>query len=351
MAFNFNGDSFLYCKLITIDGSKVTTESGIPLGLNINLPGVKTGGADVRLSTFGGAPIAREIECVGVPNASDVMIWYPFDTTASTDSQLYIYWGNAALTEPAANSTYGSQAVWDSNAVGTWLFNTDPSVEILDSSINGYDATTHNFIDTDDIDTDFGKAINMDGSKYMTLPIPITDISPIEFTFRAYHGIDTADFIIDTGWWTAGNDFFVHLPTSNLLNFGIRNGDTASQLVTDTTVTAGWHIYTARYDGSYLTGFMDGVKDTNSAACSLTTITSDDWVLGKQAHTAQYINNDISFLSIIDTATHSDGYIITQHHNIINPTATGTTPFYLSFVSQSESESPPTGGLLMMLMR
>ena len=97
MSFIINGETLNYRKLVTIDGSKVTSETGIPLGININLPGVKAAGADVRLALTNDTPIARGIECVDVPNTDDVMIWYPFNTVASTDSQFYVYWGNAAF--------------------------------------------------------------------------------------------------------------------------------------------------------------------------------------------------------------------------------------------------------------
>ena len=160
-AYVINGEELSKRKLITIDGSKVTTETNIPLMLRTTLPGVKAGGADVRLSKLDGTPIAREIEW-HYTESDGVVLHYPFDTVEGEDSQFYVYWGNPDLTEPASDSDYGSEAVWVSSIKGAYLMNNTPSGagSILDSTSNDNKGTPTGITL---MDGDYGKALQLDG--------------------------------------------------------------------------------------------------------------------------------------------------------------------------------------------
>ena len=62
--------------------------------------------------------------------------------SSSTDTDFYIYYGNASATEPAVTATYGRNNVWDTNYLGVWHLEETPSVsayDVVDSTGNNFD--------------------------------------------------------------------------------------------------------------------------------------------------------------------------------------------------------------------
>ena len=110
------------------------------------LSNINVGGSDIRFTTSDGQTfLPREIESY----ASDTLIaWVKFTPTKdagdSTDDFIYMYYGNAGVGEPAANSPYGSQNVW-ANYNGVWHMGeaswTVGSASALDSTANGKNMT------------------------------------------------------------------------------------------------------------------------------------------------------------------------------------------------------------------
>ena len=72
---------------------------------------VRSDGGDIRVTTQAGAPVAREVS--GFDYAGNKGSLF-FSTSGGT--AFYVTYGNAAFAEPAANSTYGKYAVWESAA-------------------------------------------------------------------------------------------------------------------------------------------------------------------------------------------------------------------------------------------
>lgn len=339
-----NGELNFLRKLVTIDGSMVTTESGIPLGLNVNLPGVDLTGKDVRLAKLDGTPIAREIECVGVPNAEDVMIWYPFDTIASTDSQFWVYWGNTTLSEPASDSTYGSEAVWDNNYLGVWHMNSVTS--FIDSTSNDNDGTVHGaptlingsygksisfvsgssqYIDVGDIDT---------GNTTLTYIASIDDTTPaaIQGIITKYYpdagGLSWLNWIgLDGKIRCIGYDGGVSNVYSKTLNSGVE------------------YIHTFIIDENDNIKFKTDsdatiVGDVISSLTQInTTILIGAYRLANTTPT-KFLDGDINEVRLSDIVR-SDNYLTTTHTNLNNPTATGVSPFYTSFGTPQHQRRTP----------
>ena len=348
MSWTINGETLNYRKLVVIDGSKVTTETGIPLGLNINLPDVKAGGADVRLAHLNDDPIAREIECIDVPNNDDVMIWYPFNTTATTSSRFYVYWGNAALTEPAADSTYGSEAVWDANYLGVWHMNHDPNGDaansIKDSTSNDNHGTPFGSMTTADlVDSDYGKAIEFDGSNdYINVgdidcstEINITAVAKIT-TINSYNSIVCKPYT--NGLW---NDpwsvYMVRVDSVTDVRLQVSPNSVAQGGVSSKSVTTtDEHVYTGKWDNSTADAFIkfDGgadVKVDDSAPGTIPDRASDTDI-GRDESGVGFWTGTIVEVRIANDVR-SSNYDLTVHNNLINPTASGTAPFYSSIIS------------------
>lgn len=134
-----------YRKKITIDHTKVgaTTEDQTNFPVLISLTGlsnINTNGTDIRFTTSdGGTSLAREIESY-VPGTGTLTAWVKIPLLSHTaDTVIYMYYGNSSATEPAADSTYGKNNVWDSNFKGVWHLN-DPT-NPTDSTSNANNGT------------------------------------------------------------------------------------------------------------------------------------------------------------------------------------------------------------------
>lgn len=333
-----NGELNFRRKLITIDGSKVTSETGIPLGLNVNLPGVDSTGKDVRLAKLDGTPIAREIECVGVPNAEDVMIWYPFDTIAATNSQFWVYWGNTSLDEPAADSTYGSENVWDANYVGVWLMNNDPNGDAANSikdstSYDNHGTPAGSMTTADLVDSYYGKGIDFEGTNdYIRIPHNAEMDLVNLLTLETMQTADTDTFKYIAGIYSTSTiykQFVMMGKSSGIAIFG--------KAVASSYYTAGDKITTGTYSNTIdsLECFVNGAsRDSDALAGPLNSPNFDFLIGARHGATnpdAQDFWNGIIRMVRLSNIVRSDDYIITTHANLYNPTATGTTPFYLLF--------------------
>lgn len=115
----YNGDyAWSYRVKTTINTSQVpSTQINFPVYVDLaNLPAefwthVKSDGSDIRVTNSDGTELAREIENINTGTSTGAL-WFKAESI-SDSAYYYIYYGNAAATEPAASATYGSQKVWD----------------------------------------------------------------------------------------------------------------------------------------------------------------------------------------------------------------------------------------------
>jgi len=324
--FIINGESLENRSLITINGSMVTTETNLPIMLKVNLPGCNDHATDVRTAHLNGTPIAREIEWKW--SNDDVSLYLPFNTVSSTNSQFYIYWGNSGLTEPAASSTYGSQAVWDSNYIAVWNMNNDPNGDaadsIKDSTNNGYDGTPSGSMTTSDlIDTEYGKGIVFDGVDDV-IDAGVANLGAVDMTLMTGLNTTRNDDLYFGGWGAGpGVQFSVGVGVVNKLN--MYSGSSSTRISSTTTVTDGVSHNTAFVDsGSTMKIYVDdGGYESSGNAGSLT---YSGWNLDIGYIAGSYEGN-IEYVRV-SNVSRTDNYIATTHKNLNNPTATGTTPFY-----------------------
>lgn len=357
MVYTINGEQLTRRKLVTIDGSQVTTQTGIPLMLNIDLPNVATDGKDVRLAKLDGTPIAREIECVDVPNTDSVTIHYPFDTVASTDSQFYVYWGNASLSEPAVDSTYGSEAVWDNYTEAVYLMNNDPSGTLYDSTSNANNGTSSGSMVTDDlVEYEYGKGIRFESSKSQYISIP--DAVALRFgtsdysIYIRFNGVADAGITYllskatgDDGWYVrlsdTGNYIYswqgAPFPTnycdSRYTTADVRNGaDRTILSKRNGAVTTDNYIFLDDTDVTSATHGNAGSLPINIVDTAAMTIASKG--------AANYFDGTFGFI-MISSADRSINYMTTLDNNLNNPTSSGTTPFYKSISTPQHQRRTP----------
>jgi len=152
---NWYDTDWSYRREITIDHTKVedvadpsTTYADFPvLVYATGLSNIKAAGADIRFtSSDGTTELPREIEDYsGGTLYAWVKVTLTKDSSDADDDVIYMYYGNAAATEPAPDSAYGSQNVWDDNYNGVWHLSEDPSgtaPQMKDSTSNNNDGSS-----------------------------------------------------------------------------------------------------------------------------------------------------------------------------------------------------------------
>ena len=147
---NWYNQDWAYRRLITIDHTKVsdadnpsTEYADFPvLVYATGLTNVNAGGSDIRFTASDGVTeLPREIEYY---NSGTLWAWVKTtltkDSSDGSDDTFYMYYGSANATEPAPDSTYGSQNVWNSSYIGVWhLAETSGTIE--DSTANANHGT------------------------------------------------------------------------------------------------------------------------------------------------------------------------------------------------------------------
>ena len=142
--------SWNYRVKVTVLASKVDADltdypvyvdlSNLPADFHTNVN--QTDARDIRVTTANGTTeLPREV--VSYNSTTDTgELHFKASIDGDTDTDFYVYYGNTAATEPAADSTYGSQNAWNSNYLGVWHLKdgTDDS-HISDSTAGGYTGT------------------------------------------------------------------------------------------------------------------------------------------------------------------------------------------------------------------
>lgn len=157
--------SWKYKHKITIPASKVSAditdyEATIDLAnLSAAFWGkVKNGGGDIRVTSSNGTTeLPREVvSCNTATNTGQLHFKATGTLSSTVDNVFYIYFGNAAATEPAADSTYGSENAWSN-----WSYVGHAESDMSDSTGNDNDEDSS----TGTITTESGKLGN---SRYYT---------------------------------------------------------------------------------------------------------------------------------------------------------------------------------------
>lgn len=168
---NWWDQDWQYRREITIDHTKVedvsnpsTTYADFPvLVYATGLSGIKANGADIRFTASDGVTeLPREIEYyAGGTLYAWVKVTLTKDSGDSSDDEFYMYYGNPAATEPAPDSTYGSENVWASNFTAVWHLE-ETSGTIEDSTAKAKDGT-YSGSDWDPANTKIDGALGFDG--------------------------------------------------------------------------------------------------------------------------------------------------------------------------------------------
>ena len=147
--------AWTYRKKITIDNTKVDADQtdfpvyvdladlGADFFANVESSGGDDGG-DIRVTNSDGTTeLPREIVAINVGTQTGELHFEADFLSSTVNTDFYIYYGNAAASEPLASSTYGSEEVWANGYVGVWHLDESPTNggTHSDSTSNGHSGT------------------------------------------------------------------------------------------------------------------------------------------------------------------------------------------------------------------
>jgi hypothetical protein len=221
-AINIEGD---YVQGGPHDEFPVFFDSTVDSGLQDELRTVGNGGEvqspdgyDIVFADQSGNQYAHEIELYE-PSTGKYIAWVKVDLTGN-DQIIYIYYGSTDITdEDPDKDTQDVIAVWDSDYVGVWHLNEDPTSgnTVHDSTSYGNNGTTRDDMSAGDlVDTALGKGYYFDGDGD-TIRIPGFDPSldiTDSITMQTWVDLDSTDYyhvFFSKGSYSDTYSFFIKI--------------------------------------------------------------------------------------------------------------------------------------------
>lgn len=298
---------------------------------------VDANGADIRMTKNDGTTeVAREIVWMDTANGIGELHFIADGTlSSSSDSTFYIYYGNSSATEPAADSTYGSENVW-TNYTAVWHFQDPPTSTMPDSAENGYDLTTFGSLTAGDsvagqltgngVDFDYSESDYMSNSSMRRG----ANTGTMSFWLNMKSGFNRYGIML-VGANSPNVAFRVVLFDGNIF---FQNGPSSSSWVNPSSPgLSNWYYYSARYEiGGSPTLALTIDSTTFTDTDSLSSVTSNGVTI---ANTDWFLNGTMDEVRFSDMRF-SDGYATTEYNNQSSPTT-----FY---EYGAQEENPDAGG-------
>jgi hypothetical protein len=335
---NWYDQSWLYRRKITIDHTKVenvanpsTTYANFPvLVYATGLSNVKPGGADIRFTASDGTTLLpREIESY---SSGTLYAWVKVtltkDSSDATDDEIYMYYGNAAATEPAPDSTYGSENVWDSNFAMVQHMVGASYTDLDDSTSNDCDVSAQ---DSDPAYGATGKiadAVTLDGNDAVevsdpgTYPLDLDTAVTISAwinpsSISDWNRIAAKSHTADVDPWTMYGLLF---DSNDHLRIEITDGGTQYGYNGGTTVSTGvWQYAVMSYDGSTLRLYYNGSQQGSGSSHSGDLDTNDQvFSIGKSGYESDYFTGSLDEIRVSEIARNAR-WIATEYNNQNDP--------------------------------
>ena len=330
--------AWTYRNLITIDPTKVgggtEDETNFPVEVSLSgLSNINAGGSDIRFTASDGVtPLAREIESY---SGGTLVAWVKIPTLShSANTLVYMYYGNASATEPAASSTYGSQHVWDdggsNNDKGIWhLKETGTNPTVSDSTANANNSSGQAWSPTSSGEID--GAGSFDGSTQSVgfgglniLPGGVGTISVWAKLTSANGNNYMLAYGGDNGEVGAWGLDVIPVDSSHLILSFLYGSPAWVQTSSLAYAPASWHLYTAvaRADGTQ-TIYVDGTVVGTGTLPVITPASGLSLNIGVTDRAApfQYFATGTIDEAHVSTATRSAGWVSTEYNNQSSPSS------------------------------
>jgi len=317
---NWYNQNWVYRKKITIDATKVVAnETNFPVLISItdtDIAGkVRSDGLDLVFTDNSGTVLDFEREYLDSANGK-VVAWVETDISSTTDTVLYLYYGNGNNSTDLSNAS----GVWDTNYKGVWHMNNDPSGVIYDSTSNSNNMTSYGSMNSDDlVSGQIGDCVNFDGSNDF---IGTTTVSgygaPSDYTMTAWFFNSS-----QSGW----SNFYSHTTGSGDFDPQFALNGTNVSIYDGSEITGGtlspdsaWHRVDFIRTGTTLDFYIDASllgSETHSDSLSVPT---ELWISNSGDTPTEYWSGRLDEIRYSEISR-SKAWIKTEFNNQSNPSS------------------------------
>ncbi len=331
---------------ITINHNEVAGGlSNFPVYLDLSdLPSsffstVRADGGDIRITESDGVSLVpREVVWVDGGNEAGEVHFQAPSLSSGTDTTFYLYYGNAAATEPAADSAYGSENVWDDDYVLVYHLQ-ETSGAVKDSTKNGLHGTIGAGV-TQGTSTVLGKGLAIGTTGGVNIPA-YTPAGGLTVSILAMQSTAHANY--KSLFTLDGNAYSAFRFDNSNLRQSYFNGSN-SDIYRETNSLQGsngvWYLYTLVHELVSTNVTLKNYRDNSLIGSSVTT----------DGYTPRYVRNlfsrstSLGFVGLatearISNIDRSAAWIASEYSNQSN-----TATFY----SLAAPEAAPAGGGPMM---
>ncbi len=303
-----------YRKKITINASQIlANETGFVVLATTTDTGLRDNaredGFDILFTQSNGTSKLDYEREYFASTTGELIAWIETDISSTTDTVLYMYYGNAS----ASTDNQNKSGVWDSNYEGVWHLNTDPSAAVLDSTTNGNDMAQNGGMDNSNQTTGYiGRALNFDGGGDFLGTSTITGYTTIgNYTMTAWFYNSS-----QSGW----SNFYSHTTTGDYdPQFALNGADLVvydGATISGGTLTADnkWHRVDFVRTGSTLNFYIDGAFFGTGTHSDTVSTPSEVYIGNSGSSQTEYWSGDMDEIRFSTTAR-SVNSIATEFNN------------------------------------
>jgi hypothetical protein len=298
---------------------------------------VQSDGSDILFVNANGSKLVHEIESFSQNSThGNLVAWVKIPTLQSDeDTIISMYYGN-----PELLSQQNPEAVWDSNYMGVWHLNNDPTGIVYDSTANNKDGTSGGSMALDDLVTaKIGEGINFDGfNDYIAFPDPLST-ETMTISCWVYLDAASADWITiamrsdGLSWF----DWQLYARASD----GELSNEAVFRTVYPSTSEVGsnfvlsadmWYYVVGQHNGTHNLFFTnDTLSEVDQDPNSVEDSNSDMWIGGNEVW-GEFLSGILDEVRVSKIAR-SDGWINTQYNNQIDPSNFITVGPIVNYIS------------------
>jgi len=357
--YSWYDDNWNYRKVLTVNASQVVSNETdftiLATTTDSDLADIAHGGyvasstgADIVITDSSGTTTVPYERVSYDSTTGEIVLWIKADISSTTNTSLYIYYGNSNIDRDYASTTLA----WSNNYSGVWHLDESPS-----SGGTHYDATSNDndgsLVDDNDssntsVEGIVGGADDLDGdADYINIDTVADDISG-DYTMSSWinlppvYGGTNFSSLVGNNSSSGGNQVIFFMGTNSDDHYNeITVYDTSAWeaysgfAVADNT----WHYITYTRSGSTGRLYVDGIE-RDSHTANYTFATDDLWSIGAEYDSgptaSDYLNGTVDEVWLSNTAR-SAGWIKSSYSNQTD------TASFISFGSQVDRDDVEFG--------
>lgn len=301
-------DGNQFYREFTTDHTKIAgTHTRFPMKHTVYLPnGVRSDGGNIRITDSNNTKLPREIESYN-PATGELKFHFAGDISDTADNTFRICYGNTDTTEPAADSTHGSQNVWDSNYAGVWHLTQD----FKDSTSNANHGTGYGGVTPGPDGTTFdGVDDYVDCGNDVSLN-PVDEVT-LDACVHSTGQTDGFDTVIDKGYWDGCGGY--QMTVLNPSSFGFQMlRDAGVNICYDISSTGLFYGAGVSQNGEQIL-YIDAVGVATDDVSGQLVVSGVTLKIGNAHNRDYYFKGTIAEVRISNIARSPD-YITTENNN------------------------------------